>query len=103
MLHLVFFLAFPVELLAETRTVTMCVMAERGSDDLFHNYDRSAAAVEMAVQYANENILAEQSFNLTQLDINIGSTCPVRSKIGSYVMDLVMRGINCDVFIGPGM
>ena len=86
----------------EATVLTACILAERGSDALFYNYDRSAAAVDLAVQYANEAILAERNLFLQKYDVNIGSTCSARSTIGSFALGLKDRGINCDVFIGPG-
>ena len=86
----------------ERSVLTACVLAERGTNRLFYNYDRSAAAVDLAVQYANEAILADRNLVLQKHYVDIGSACSAKSRIGQFVMDLVQKGVNCDVYIGPG-
>jgi hypothetical protein len=87
---------------AEFQSLTICLLVERGTNNLFYNFDRSAAAVDLALQYANDELLYSNNITLNSVYTDIGSTCSSRNHIVSYAMDLMSRGIKCDVYIGPG-
>ncbi|OQV16420.1 Atrial natriuretic peptide receptor 1 [Hypsibius exemplaris] len=84
------------------RTLTVCLLVERGTNTLFYNFDRSAAAVDLALQYANDVILSDYNITLHSYYSDIGSTCSLRNHIMTYAMDLMSVGVKCDVYIGPG-
>ncbi|XP_055351630.1 atrial natriuretic peptide receptor 1-like [Paramacrobiotus metropolitanus] len=80
----------------------VCLIVERGTNGkLFYDFDRSRAAVDLAVAYANDVILP-QNFSLQTIFKDIGSTCTPKNHAMTYVIQLRDAGIDCDVFIGPG-
>ena len=87
-------------------TLHACKVAERRSVGLFYDYDRTAPAVDLAVQYVNEIILSSINFYLTYTYVDIGPNYSSASHALSYFMQKAwnMHGnnLNCDVFIGPG-
>ena len=79
-----------------------CLMIERRTGQrVVYDYDRSVAAIDLAVQYSN-NFLMPPGFNLTTFYVDIGSKCSPKPHITGYAMNLRYSGILCDVYIGPG-
>ncbi|OWA52553.1 Atrial natriuretic peptide receptor 1 [Hypsibius exemplaris] len=76
-----------------------CLLTERTS---WYNYDRSAAAVDMALNYANDEILAPVGMHLVVSYSDIGTRCDAKNHAVTFAMDLIYRGIHCDAFIGAG-
>ena len=83
--------------------LTACVLMERGTDDLFYNYDRHVAAMDLAVDYANDEILSSRQIKLTKYYVDIGPKCETKNHIVSFAIDLFEKGMDCSVFIGPGV
>ena len=79
-----------------------CLLVERGTKSLFYSFERSAAAVDLAVQYANDVILYGLKITLNTTYTDIGSTCDARNHLVSYAIGLRDTGVVCDVYIGPG-
>jgi hypothetical protein len=78
-----------------------CLLMERGTS-LWYNYDKSAGAIDLALAYVNEQILSSIGFTLLTTYNDTGSTCSAKNHAVSFAMDLIEKGINCDVFIGGG-
>lgn len=78
-----------------------CVIIENGSDTSFFDYDESVAAIDLAVEFANENILPNY-IQLTTSYVKMNSGCSERNHIVAEVMNLWAQGQWCDVYIGPG-
>ncbi|XP_055351643.1 atrial natriuretic peptide receptor 1-like [Paramacrobiotus metropolitanus] len=87
--------------LVSMETLLACFMSEGGSDDLFYNYQRSAAAVELALEYTNQ-VLLPGNITIQRLHVDLGPTCPDKVHVVSYAMQLMESGIKCDVYVGPG-
>ncbi|GAV02533.1 hypothetical protein RvY_13082-2 [Ramazzottius varieornatus] len=85
-----------------TANLNACLLVERGTQNLFYSFERSAAAVELAVQYANDVILYRVGISLNTTYTDIGSTCEARNHLVAHAMGLRDRGTICDVYIGPG-
>lgn len=79
-----------------------CVFSEGGSDSLYYNYDRSEAAVDLAISYANYEILHPLGLELSIYYPDPGPVCSSRNGYGSVLMDMIQRGLKCDIFLGPG-
>ncbi|OWA52552.1 Atrial natriuretic peptide receptor 2 [Hypsibius exemplaris] len=85
---------------ASTKVVlNACLLTERTS---WYNYDRSAAAVDMALEFSNEQILAPVGMHLVLTYSDIGTSCAAKNSAVAFAMDLIYRGIHCDAFIGAG-
>ncbi|OWA52554.1 Atrial natriuretic peptide receptor 1 [Hypsibius exemplaris] len=84
---------------AAKTTLNACLLTERAS---WYNFDRSAAAVDMALDYSNERILAPVGLHLVITYSDLGTTCEAKTSAMAFAMDLIYRGIQCDAFIGAG-
>lgn len=98
--HLILF--FTMKTVGQTE-LTACLFVERGSNGrLFYDFDRSRAAVDLAVAYVNEVILPTNiSIRIVYKDA--GPNCAARNHIVALALELmVMDQQVCSVFIGPG-
>lgn len=83
--------------------LTMCVLMERDTEGLIYDYRKSEAAVNMAVETANENILAP-NFRIDVIYRDTGNNCPDPGLTSgaAHVLSLRDTGINCNLYIGLG-
>ena len=83
-----------------TTEILVCLLLERITTSIF-DYDRSRAAIDMGVQYVNDNILPS-GFSLKTRYTDIGRTCSGKTHVVAYAMQLIKSGVNCSVYVGPG-
>jgi hypothetical protein len=81
--------------------LTMCYLIERNMPGSIYDYNKAAASLDLAMEYANNYVLPPE-IKLTNVYRNIGKTCTRRSTIVAYAMKLHEDGVNCSVYIGPG-
>ncbi|GAV08191.1 hypothetical protein RvY_17921 [Ramazzottius varieornatus] len=80
--------------------IAVCLLLERNTSTIF-DYDRSRAAIEMGVQYVNDNVLPS-SHVLTTHYVDIGTSCSAKQHIIGYAMQLRESAVDCNVYVGPG-
>jgi hypothetical protein len=85
----------------EVTNVTACLLIERGNPRLLYDYDKAAAAIDLAVSYVNDNIFPPD-LHLNTVYSDIGNSCGGQNKILSVAMNLWQGGVECAVYIGPG-
>ncbi|XP_055344053.1 atrial natriuretic peptide receptor 1-like [Paramacrobiotus metropolitanus] len=78
-----------------------CILMERGDTNDLYDYNKAAAAFELAVEWINQYVFPV-NLSLQTRYLDIGSNCAPRNRIVAYAMDLWNRNINCDVYFGPG-
>jgi hypothetical protein len=81
--------------------LTMCYLIEKNTMGANYDYNRAAAALDLAKDYANDYVLSDE-IKLISTYRNIGSTCGFSSHIIGHALKLQENGINCSVYIGPG-
>jgi hypothetical protein len=81
--------------------LTMCYLIERNMPGSIYDYNKAAASLDLAMEYANNYVLPPE-IKLTNVYRNIGRTCTGRSSVVAYAMKLQEDGVNCSVYIGPG-
>ncbi|OWA53394.1 hypothetical protein BV898_17825 [Hypsibius exemplaris] len=80
----------------------VCLLIETNSEGtLYYDYDKSAAAIDLALEYANNDILPT---NMTMIKHHesMGSTCTPHNHAASRLMKLAEEHFQCSVIIGPG-
>ncbi|XP_055352763.1 atrial natriuretic peptide receptor 1-like isoform X2 [Paramacrobiotus metropolitanus] len=83
--------------------VTMCVMYERDTVGLLYDFNRAQPALDLALTYVNEAVVAPDMF-IRAIYRNIGTSCtdPGLTYAAQHALYLHDQGINCDVYLGPG-
>ena len=81
--------------------LTMCYMIERNTSGIIYDYNKAAAALDLAMDYANNYVLPSH-LKLSSVYSDIGQTCSSRSHVIANALELRRAGIDCDVYIGPG-
>jgi hypothetical protein len=84
-----------------TTVLTMCYLIEKDIEGSIYDYNKAAASLDLAMDYANNYVLPP-NIRLTSVYRNIGKTCSRRNNIMAHAMKLNDDGINCSVYIGPG-
>ncbi|GAU91889.1 hypothetical protein RvY_04062-2 [Ramazzottius varieornatus] len=84
-----------------SRELTMCYMLERNGVGTIYDYNKAAAAMDMALDYATNNILPSH-VRLAGRYRDIGNVCSARTHIVGHALDLKDEGVSCAVYIGPG-
>ncbi|OQV16974.1 Atrial natriuretic peptide receptor 1 [Hypsibius exemplaris] len=82
-------------------TLNVCSVIEKGQNALVYNYLRAAAAIDMAVEYANDAILPDD-VRLKFFYKDGGSVCSANNKAVESALDWTKEGVQCNVYIGPG-
>ncbi|XP_055344054.1 atrial natriuretic peptide receptor 1-like [Paramacrobiotus metropolitanus] len=82
-------------------TLRGCILMERGNTYDLHDYDKSAAAIELAVEWVNQNVFPA-NLTMQTIYVDIGSRCSGKPMVLSYAMDLWQRNITCNAYFGPG-
>ena len=85
----------------EKVTLNVCTLVETGNPGFMIDYNRIAAAIDVAVIHANENILAK-ALKIVKIYKDAGSICDVESLAVSRILEWVGEGITCNIYIGPG-
>jgi hypothetical protein len=79
-----------------------CMMINRNtSGNLIFDFDKSASAVQLALDYVTNNVLPEDVV-IDIVYVNLGPVCTGKTVVVYEAMKLWERGINCHVYIGPG-
>ncbi|XP_055329526.1 atrial natriuretic peptide receptor 1-like [Paramacrobiotus metropolitanus] len=81
--------------------ITVCTIIEAGSRDSIVDYNRIAAALDIAVQHANKFILPKD-LHLVRLHKSSSGVCTPKNTALSRFLEWVVEGVTCDVYIGPG-
>ncbi|XP_055329653.1 atrial natriuretic peptide receptor 1-like isoform X2 [Paramacrobiotus metropolitanus] len=85
------------------RNITLCLLIERshGDKSAIYDYDRVAAAIQLAVDHVNQHILSG-GYQLQTFYKDIGKNCDKKNDIVKYALQILSAGINCNAFLGPG-
>ena len=87
---------------AAARTqVMVCLMMESGPK-LWYDYDKSSAALDLALSFVNQNILADIGLHFDTTFQNTAHSCAYKNHAVTYALELIDKGIHCDVYIGGG-
>ena len=81
--------------------LTMCYFIERNTRGIIYDYNKAAAALDLAMSYANDVILPPE-VQLTSVYRDIGRTCGGKTEVVGLALKLRDDGVNCSVYIGPG-
>ncbi|GAU91895.1 hypothetical protein RvY_04064 [Ramazzottius varieornatus] len=79
----------------------MCYRLERNGVGMIYDYNEAAATMDMALDYANHNILPSH-LRLASVYRDIGNTCSAKTHIVEHALGLKDKGVFCTVYIGPG-
>lgn len=79
----------------------MCIIMEAGSTTIIADYDRLAAAGDLALQYIEGEILPAE-VKIRKIVRSAGSSCGSTYVAAKEALKLFEEGIDCDVFVGPG-
>jgi hypothetical protein len=79
----------------------VCSVIEDGNDTLVYSYQRAAAAIDMALEFANEVILPPE-VKLKFFYKDGGSICSADNKAIESALAWMKEGVNCDLYLGPG-
>ncbi|OQV13911.1 hypothetical protein BV898_11906 [Hypsibius exemplaris] len=82
-------------------TLNMCSVIERGNINLVYNYRRAAAAIDMALEFANE-ILLPPEIQIAFHYKDGGDICAADNKAIGSAIEWVKEGVNCNIYLGPG-
>ncbi|XP_055346208.1 atrial natriuretic peptide receptor 1-like [Paramacrobiotus metropolitanus] len=89
--------------LDQTINVTICVMYERNTVGLLYDFNRAQPALDMALTYVNEAVVAPDMYvNAIYRDIGPYCTDPGLTNAAQHALYLHDQGIHCDVYLGPG-
>lgn len=89
-------------LTADQILIQPCILYNKdGGDQITFDYSKGGAAVEMAIEYAIENIVPANVVFDTRF-VNLGHDCTVKDTSVHYALELWQAGVQCDVFMGPG-
>ncbi|GAV02260.1 hypothetical protein RvY_12851 [Ramazzottius varieornatus] len=85
------------------RTLLVCKLIERSRGDrsLFYDYDRVSSAIDIAVDYANKQLLLN-GYQITTYYQDIGRTCTKKNDVVKYALETFTNGVNCNAYLGPG-
>ena len=83
------------------RYLTMCYLIERNTSGMIYDYNKAAAALDLAMDYSNNFILPPE-IQLRSTYRNLGRRCMAKSHIVAHAQGLKEDGIDCHVYIGPG-
>ncbi|XP_055354563.1 atrial natriuretic peptide receptor 1-like [Paramacrobiotus metropolitanus] len=79
-----------------------CLFIERDlAGHTYYGYEKAAAAMDFALEYANELIMP-QKVKLSMQHIDIGTECRERNHLAAMMLNMIDTGYICDVIIGPG-
>ncbi|OWA50761.1 Atrial natriuretic peptide receptor 1 [Hypsibius exemplaris] len=81
--------------------LTMCYFIERKTTGVIYDYDKAAAAMDLALTYTNDFILPPD-IQIRSVYTDIGRGCSTRTHVVGQAMKQRADGINCSVYIGPG-
>ncbi|XP_055329521.1 atrial natriuretic peptide receptor 1-like isoform X2 [Paramacrobiotus metropolitanus] len=81
--------------------ITVCTIIEAGNRNSIIDYDRIAAALDIAVKHANKLILPN-GFHMVRLHKSSSGTCAPKNTALNQFLEWIMEGVVCDVYIGPG-
>ncbi|XP_055346499.1 atrial natriuretic peptide receptor 1-like [Paramacrobiotus metropolitanus] len=81
--------------------LTVCSVIESGNDMLVYNYQRAAAAIDLAIEYANEVILPAD-LRLILRYKNGGTVCGANNVAVRRALEWMKEDVQCHVYIGPG-
>lgn len=85
-----------------SRQLMACLFIERGSPDLLYNYDKSAGAIDMALEHANERLLNPSGYELVTIYRDLGFKCSPRNHVVTIAEALKQLHVRCNVYIGVG-
>ena len=86
---------------AGNKVLTICSIIERGSRQLLADYDRLAAAMDLAIQTANRDILPD-GVTLTLVYKDGGRICAPKSATIGRIVEWAQQNVSCNIYIGPG-
>ncbi|OQV18988.1 Guanylate cyclase 32E [Hypsibius exemplaris] len=82
--------------------MNLCVILERDHYLLTANYDKLAAAIDLALAYAKDEVLLESGIVLNKTYRDGGRNCEVNNLSAAAAMQLFAGGLMCDAYLGPG-
>jgi hypothetical protein len=85
------------------RNILICLLIERSHGDrsVFYDYDRVASAIDIALDYVNNNFL-KNGFKFSTFYKDIGRTCSKKNDVVKYALQVLTSGVNCNAYLGPG-
>ena len=99
--------AFPVRVTPapdpNKRTLLVCELIERSRGDrsVFYDFDRVSSAIDIAVDYANKQLLLN-GYQIQTYYQDIGKTCTKKNDAVKYALEVFTKGVNCNAYLGPG-
>ena len=91
-----------VDVPPQNTTMNLCVIMERDSARVTVNYDRLAAAIDLALTYVEEEVLFHTGVALRMTYRDGGRVCDNNHIAAMAAMKLWTDGIHCDAYLGPG-
>ena len=91
-----------VDIAPPNTTMNLCVIMERDSARVAVNYDRLAAAIDLALTYVEEEVLFHTGVALRMTYRDGGRVCDNNHIAAMAAMKLWTDGIHCDAYLGPG-
>ncbi|OQV18989.1 Atrial natriuretic peptide receptor 1 [Hypsibius exemplaris] len=92
----------PREVSQGDTVMNVCVIMERDSQKVTVNYDKLAAAIDLALNYVEEEVLVDTGITLRHIYRDAGRICGTNHIAARAALKLFTDGIECDAYLGPG-
>ncbi|XP_055342426.1 atrial natriuretic peptide receptor 1-like [Paramacrobiotus metropolitanus] len=94
-------LFYGINAVAGNHTLQACMFTNQYEKSSTFDFSKGGAAVDLALEYVRDNVLPDD-VSLEMVIQDLGPQCGTDSHVTSYAMDYFYRGLNCNVYIGPG-